>query len=147
MLDFILASNPSLTPVPSFPAQYEPLAQILPLSSSMPSLSALCMYIDSFQASCLLSCVQSCLLTIWLRTVYIQRLHIHVSWRAYSVPPTFRSCTVFLIEHIIRSGLMYIWAPSHSFLHSLVSLLDMNSSVYFSTLDISGEYIGMRSVY
>ncbi len=75
----------------------------------------------------------SCLLPSLLRTAYIHELYIHVSWRGYSVPPTFRSRTAFSVAHIVRAGSTDIWSPPHLDLHSLVSLLDMNSSVYFST--------------
>lgn len=47
LVDLILASDPSLTPVHSFPTQYEPPVHFPPLSSSMSFLSALCTYIPS----------------------------------------------------------------------------------------------------
>ena len=75
----------------------------------------------------------SCLLPGLLRTAYIHELYIHVSWRGYSVPPTFRIRTAFSVAHIVRAGSTDIWSLPHLVLHSLVSLLDMNSSVYFST--------------
>lgn len=75
---------------------------------------------------CPLFRVPSCLLTSWLHTVYIRIL---VFWWAFPTPPTFGSldCTHYQV------GLHGIWAPHHIFLHTLVSLLDINSSGYFPT--------------
>lgn len=79
-------------------------------------------------------------------------LHVvsrHASWRFDSVPSTLTSCTFTspdeftpyrLLSRVAQSsqshtlsrqGLMDIWSPRRSFLHSLINLLDMNASFYF----------------
>lgn len=64
----------------------------------------------------------SCLLTSLLRTAYSQEFPLHT----------------------LSGQAWWIWAPSHSFLPSLVSLLDMNSSVYFS---LGFEEVVSRIIY
>ena len=139
VLDLILASNHNLPPVHSTPTRYRPPVHPLPteyctnLLSSFFLLVHLCLpyllCVQRFRAPYPLSCVPSCLLTNWLRTVYIHESYIHVPRRVYSVPPTFRSCTAFSIAHAVRAGLTDIWSPRCLFLRSLVSLLDMNVSI------------------
>ena len=77
--------------------------------------------------------IPSLLLTIWFYTIYIYKLHIHVSWQFYLLSPTFKDWIVFLITYIVIAGLTDIWSLGNLVFSFLIDLLDMNSFFYFFT--------------